>query len=110
MSISLGARVEYLSAEIGADKAFLQDTKEITFSNENMEVGYSNQRRPLCLAASINQIPVKRALVGMSAFVNLILVGTLQAVGISERKIHGCLMEVTRFGGKGEYTASHIQL
>ena len=37
------------------------------------------------------------------ASVNLILLSTLQAVGISERKIQGCPMEVIGFGG-------HIQL
>ena len=44
------------------------------------------------------------------ASVNLIPLSTLQAVGISERKIQGCPMEVTGFGRKGEYTAGHIQL
>ena len=60
-----------------------------------MEVRYSDHRRPLYLAASINQIPIKRALVDIGAFVNLISLGTLQATGILERKIQGCLMEVT---------------
>ena len=59
---------------------------------------------------SINQIPIKRALVDIGASVNFILLSTLQAVGILERKIQGCPMEVIGFGGKGEYTASHIQL
>ena len=59
---------------------------------------------------SINQIPIKRALVDIGASVNFILLSTLQAVGILERKIQGCLMEVTGFGGKGEYTTGHIQL
>ena len=39
----------------------------------------------------------------MGASVNLIPLSTLQVVGISERKIQGCLMEVTRFGGRGKY-------
>ena len=62
------------------------------------------------MAASINQIPIKRALVDIGASVNLIPLSTLQAAGISEMKIHGCPIEVTRFGGRGEYTAGHIQL
>ena len=62
------------------------------------------------MAASINQIPIKRVLVDIGAFVNLISLSTLQAVGISKRKIQGCRMEVTGFGGRGEYTAGHIQL
>ena len=75
-----------------------------------MEVGHPDHRRPLYLAASINQIPIKRALVDTGASVNLIPLSTLQAAGISERKIQGCPMEVTGFGGRGKYIASHIQL
>jgi len=75
-----------------------------------MEVGYSDHRRSLYLAASINQIPIKRALVDTGAFVNLIPLSTLQAVGILERKIQGCPMKVTEFWGRGEYIAGHIQL
>jgi len=87
MSIALGVGVECLTTEIRADKAFIQDTNEITFSDEDMEVGYSNHRRLLYLVASINQIPIKRALVDTGASINLILLGTLQVVGISEGKI-----------------------
>ena len=108
VSIASSVGVECLSAEILEDRALLQESTEITFSNEDMEVGYPDHRRPLYLAASINQIPIKRALVDTDAFVNLIPLSTLQAVGISERKIQGCLMEVTGFDGRGEYTAGHI--
>ena len=75
-----------------------------------MEVGYPDHRRPLYLIASINQILIKRALVDIGASVNLIPLSTLQAAGISKRKIQGCPMEVTGFGGRGEYTAGHIEL
>ena len=110
VSIATRVGVECLAVETRANKAFLQDTNEITFNDEDMEVGYSDHMRPLYLAASINQIPIKKALVDTSASVNLILLSTLQAVGISESKIQGCLMEVTRLGGRGEYIAGHIQL
>ena len=110
VSIASGAGVECLSAEILDDRALLQESTEITFSNEDMEVGHPDHRRPLYLAASINQIPIKRALVDTGAFVNLILLSTLQAAGISKRKIQGCPMDVMGFGEKGEYTAGHIQL
>ena len=86
VSIASRARVECLLVEIRADKALLQGTNEITFSDENMEVGYLDHRRPLYLAASINQIPIKRALVDTGASINLIPLGTLQATGISEGK------------------------
>ena len=108
VSIASGAGIECLSAEVTDDRALLQESSEITFSNEEMEVGYPDHRRPLYLVASINQIPIKKALVNIGASVNLIPLSTLQAVGISERKIQGCPMEVTRFGGRGEYTAYHI--
>ena len=75
-----------------------------------MEVGYPDHRRPLYLAASINQIPINRALVDTGASVNLIPLSTLQAAQISKRKIQGCPMEVIGFRGWDEYTASHIQL
>lgn len=109
-SIASRTGVEYLKAETRADKALLQDANEITFSDEDMEVGYSDHRRPLDLTASINQIPIKRALVNTSALVNLFLLSTLQVAGVSENKIQGCSMKVTRFRGRGEYTTSHIQL
>ena len=110
VSIASRAEVECLSAEISEDRALLQESTEITFSNEDMEVGHPNHKRPLYLAASINQIPIKRALVDTGAFVNLIPLSTLQAAGISERKVQGCPMEVTGFGGRGEYIVGHIQL
>ena len=110
VSIASGVGVECLSAEMPEDRAVLQESTEITFSNEDIEVGYPDHRRPLYLAASINQIPVKRALVDTGASVNLIPLSTLQAAGISERKIQGCLMEVTGFNGRSKYTAGHIQL
>ena len=106
--ITSRAGVECLIEEISDDRALLQESTDITFSNEDMEVGYPDHRRPLYLEASINQILIKRALADTSAFVNLIPLSTFQAVGISERKIQGCPMEVTRFGGRGEYTAYHI--
>nr|XP_023914755.1 uncharacterized protein LOC112026305 [Quercus suber] len=110
VSIASGAGVECLSAEVQDNRALLQESTEITFSDEDMEVGYLDHRRPLYLAASINHIPIKRALIDTGASVNLIPLSILQVTGISDRKIQGCPMEVTRFGGRGEYTAGHIQL
>ena len=87
MSIASRAGIKCLTVEVIDDRALLQESSEITFSNKDMEVGYLDHRRPLYLAASINQIPIKRALVDISASVNLIPLSTLQATGISERKI-----------------------
>ena len=63
ISITFGAGVECLSAGIPEDRALLQESTKITFSDEDMEVGYPDHRRPLYLAISINQISIKRALV-----------------------------------------------
>ena len=90
VSISPRAGVECLTAEARTDRAFLQDTNEITFSDEGMEVGYPDHKRPFYLAATINQIPVKRALVDMGASINLIPLSTLQAARIPKSKIQGC--------------------
>jgi len=97
VSIAFGAGVECLSAKIPNDRALLQESIEITFSNEDMEVEYPDHRRPFYLASSINQIPIKRALIDTGASVYLIPLSTLQVAGISERKIQGCPMEVTGF-------------
>ena len=110
ISIASGAGIECLTAEVADDKALLQESSEINFSDKDMEVGYSDHKRPLYLVASINQIPIKRALVDTGAFVNLIPLSTLQVAGISKKKIQGYPMKVTRFGGRGEYTIGHIQL
>ena len=110
VSIFSGVGVECLSIEIPDDRALLKGLTEINFSDEDMKVGYPDHKRPFYLPASINQIPIKRALVDTGASINLIPSNTLQAAGISERKIQGCPMEVTEFGERGEYTAGHIQL
>ena len=110
VSITSGAGIECLSAEIPKDRALLQESTEITFSDEDMKVGYPDHRRPLHLVASINQIPIKRALVDTGASVNLIPLSTLKAAGILERKIQGCPIEVIGFGERDEYIVGHIQL
>ncbi|XP_075665283.1 uncharacterized protein LOC142634937 [Castanea sativa] len=110
VGIAFGAVIKCLSAEVANDRALLQESTEIIFSDEDMEVGCPDHRRPLYLVASINQIPIKRALMDTGASVNLVPLSTLQAAGILERKIQWCPMEVTGFGGSGEYTAGHIQL
>ena len=110
VSIASRVGIECLTAEVTDDRALLQESSEITFSDKDIEVGYSDHKWPLYLATSINQIPIKRALVDTGASINLIPLSTSQAARILEKKIQGCPMEVTRFGGKGEYTAGHIQL
>ena len=110
VSIASGAGIECLIVDVTDDRALLQESSEITFSDEDMKVGFPKHRRPLYLAVSINQTPIKRALVDIGASVNLISLSTLQAVGILEKKIQGCPIEVTGFGGRGKYIVGHIQL
>ena len=86
VSIASRTRIECLTTKVTDDKALLQEENEITFSDEDMEVGYSDHRRPLYLVAFINQTPLKRTLVDTGASINLIPLSTLQAVGISNRK------------------------
>ena len=78
-----------MSAEIPKDRVLLQESTEITFSDEDMEVGYPDHKRPLYLAASINQIPIKRALVDTSVSVNLIPLSTLQVEEFQKERFRG---------------------
>ena len=100
VSIASGVGIEFLIAEVTDDKALLQESSEIIFSDEDMEVGYSDHRRPIYLVASINQIPIKRALVDTSTSVNLILLSTLQAARISKKKDSGMPNGSNRIMGK----------
>ena len=86
--VSMASRegIECLTEEVIDGRALLQEASEITFSDEDMEVGYSDHWRPLYLAASINQIPIKRAWADMRASINLIPLSTLQAARISKKK------------------------
>ena len=72
VSIASKAGMECLITETRTDKAILQDTNKITFSDEDMEMGYPDHIRPFYLVASINQVPIRRALVDISASENLI--------------------------------------
>ena len=82
VSITSRAGIECLTAEVANDRALLQESSEITFSDEDIEVGYSYHKRPFYLAASINQIPIKKALVDTGTSVNLNSLSTLQAARI----------------------------
>uniref|UniRef100_A0A2N9HTC2 Reverse transcriptase domain-containing protein n=1 Tax=Fagus sylvatica TaxID=28930 RepID=A0A2N9HTC2_FAGSY len=110
MSIAAESGTHCFTAETHASHAFLETTNAITFTDEDMDVPYPDHRRPLYLAATINEVQVRRALVDTGSCINLVPLNTLQAVGISQKKIQGAPMEVRGFGGAAEYTKSHIQL
>uniref|UniRef100_A0A2N9H7S0 RNA-directed DNA polymerase n=1 Tax=Fagus sylvatica TaxID=28930 RepID=A0A2N9H7S0_FAGSY len=98
------------TAETHASRAFLETTNAVTFTDEDMEVQYPDHRRPLYLAATINEVQVRRALVDNGSCINLIPLSTIQAAEIPQKKIQGAPMEIKGFGGVGEYTKGHIQL
>lgn len=54
VSIASRAGAEFLTIETQPNRAFLEDTNEISFSNDDMEVKYLDCERPLYLAALIN--------------------------------------------------------
>uniref|UniRef100_A0A2N9JAJ4 RNase H type-1 domain-containing protein n=1 Tax=Fagus sylvatica TaxID=28930 RepID=A0A2N9JAJ4_FAGSY len=84
MSIATEFGTHCFTAEAHASPAFLETTNAITFTDEDMDVPYPDPRRSLYLAATINEVQVRRAL--------------------------GAPMEVRGFGGAAEYTKGHIQL
>ena len=69
-----------------------------------MEVKHPDHRRPLYLIAIINGIQIRRALVDTGTLLNLIVLSTLEAVGLASRRILGAPMEITGFGGLVEST------
>ena len=89
-----GAGVKCLTVEAQSNRAFLEDTNEITFNDKDMEVNYPDHRRSFYLVASINQILIKQALVDTGVSVNLIPLSTLQAVGYKKRRVHGWIHTV----------------
>ena len=69
-----------------------------------MEVEHPDHRRPLYLMATINGVQIRRVLVDMGALLNLIVLSTLEAVGLVNKRIMGAPMEITGFGGLVEST------
>ena len=108
VNIAAGSGSQCYTAEAHASRAFLEITNAVTFTDENMEVLYLDHQKPLYMAAMINDVHIRRALVETGASLNLIPASTLDAVGISRKKIQGISMEVTKFRGAAEYTVGHI--
>jgi hypothetical protein len=110
VNIVAGSGSQCYTAEAHASRAFLETTNAVTFTDEDIEVQYLDHRKLLYVAAMINDIHIRRALVDTGASLNLILTSTLDVAGISRKKIQGIPMEVTGFRGAVEYTVGHIQL
>ena len=86
----------------------METTNAITFTDEDMEVEHPDHRRPFYLMATINGIQIRRALVDIRASLNLITLSTLEAVGITGRRILGAPVEITGFGGVAESTEGYV--
>ena len=110
MAIAADSRAHCFTAETHVSRVFLETTNAITFTDEDMEVQYPDRRCPLYLLATINEVQVRRALVDTGSCINLILLSTIQAAEVSQKKIQGALMEIKGFGGVGEHTKGYIQL
>ena len=110
MSIAADSGIECFTAESHASRAYLETINAIIFTDKDMEVENSDHRRPLYLMATINGVQVRRALVDTGASLNLIALSTLEAVGLTGRKILEAPMAITGFGGSVESTEGYVQL
>ena len=110
VSIIAGSETHCLTAEAHASRAFLETTNVITFIDEDMEVQHPDHSKPLYIAAQINDVQIRRALVDTGASLNLVPTSTLKAAGTLLNRIVGALIEVFGFVGIHEYTIGSIQL
>ena len=99
-----------LTAEAHASRAFLETTNAITFTNEDMEVQHPDHSRPFYVAAKINDVHIRRALVDTGAYLNLIPTSTLKAAKISLSRVTNTPIEVAGFARMQEHTTKSIQL
>ena len=110
MSIAANLGMECFTIESHASRAYLETTNVITFTDEDMEVEHVDHCKPLYLMATINGVQVRRVLVDTGASLNLIALSTLEAVGLTGRRILGAPMEITGFGGSIKSTEGYVQL
>ena len=110
MSIVVDSRVECFTAKSHTNRAFLETTNAITFTDEDMEVEYPDHHRPLYLIATINGVQIRRALIDIGASLNLITLRTLEVVSMAGKRILGAPMKITGFGETAESTEGYIQL
>ena len=104
ISIAIDSRIECFTAEPHASRAYLETTNAITFTDEDMEVEHPDHRRPIYLMAITNGVQVRRTLIDIGASLNLIALSTLQAIGLTSKRILGAPMEITGFEGSAEST------
>ncbi|XP_075633520.1 uncharacterized protein LOC142605980 [Castanea sativa] len=97
-------------SKVARQSSLFGDNYAINFTDEDMEVEHPDHRRPLYLMATINGVQVRRALVDTGASLNLIALSTLEAVGLTGRRILEAPMEITGFGGSAKSTERYVQL
>ena len=110
VSIAANSGTHCLTVEAYANCAFLETTNVITFTNEDMEVRHPNHSKLLYIAAEINDVHIRRALVNTGASLNLIPTSTLKAAEIPLSRVVGAPIEVFGFVGIHECTIGNIQL
>jgi len=104
MSIAAVLVEECFTTKSHVNRAFLETTNAITFTDKDMEVEYPNHQMPFYFKATINGVQIIRALIDTRASLNLIALSTLEAVGMAGKRILGAPVEITGFGGVTEST------
>ena len=110
MYITADSEMKCFTIESHASRAYLETTNAITFTDEDMKVEHLDHCRLLYLMVTINGVQVRRALVDIGASLNLITLSTLEAMGLTDRRILGAPMEITGLGGSTESTKGYVQL
>ena len=110
MSITIDLRMECFTTESHASRVYLETSNSITFTNEEMKIEHPDHRRPLYLMATINGVQIRRALVDIGVSLKLIVLSTLEAVGLTGKRILRAPMEITGFGGSTKSTEGYVQL
>ena len=95
MGIAADSGMECFTAESHASQVYLETTNAITFTDEDKEVEHPDHCRPLYLMATINGVQVRKVLVDTGASLNLIALSTLEAVGLTSRRILRAPMVIT---------------
>ena len=108
ISIAIDSGIECFTAESHASRAYLETTNAITFTDEDMEVEHPDHRKPIYLMAITNGVQVRRTLINIGASLNLIALSTLQAIGLTSKRILGAPMEITGFEGSVESTEGYV--
>ena len=97
MKISVEYGSQCYANKAAATRVFLESTNSITFTDEDIEVPYSDHRRPFYLEAWINDVHIRRALVDTSSSINIVPLVVLIAVKRSLKHIIKSDIRITGF-------------